>query len=74
MTRAEITERALRLHEQERFELIDTLWARVVEPPAVPHPLPEWQKQLLEERLEASAGEDGEDWERVKAESWPETR
>ncbi len=73
MTKAEITERALLLPEQERFELIDTLWASVVEPPAAPDPLPGWQRELLAERLEASAGEDGEDWERVKTEIWPET-
>ncbi len=76
MTKVEIVQQALTLPEHERFELAHTLWASLKEPNVFQqhHPLPEWQKQLLDERLEASANEEGEDWEQVRAEIWPERR
>jgi putative addiction module component (TIGR02574 family) len=76
MTKAEIAQHALTLPEQDRFDLAETLWASLDEPDAVQAPcaLPEWQKQLLDERLEASAGEEGESWDQVRAEIWPEVR
>ncbi len=57
MTKVEIVRQALTLPERERFELAHELWASLEEPNAFQerHPLPEWQKQLLDERLEASA-------------------
>ncbi len=60
MTKVEIVQRALTLPERERFELARILWASLEEPNAFQehHPLPDWQKQLLDERLEASASEE----------------
>ncbi len=74
MTKVEIAQQALTLPERERFELAQTLWASIEEPNTFHdlQPLPDWQKQLLDERLEASANEEGEDWEHVRAEIWPE--
>lgn len=76
MTKVDIVQQALILPEQERFELAHTLWASLEEPDAYhePYPLPEWQRQLLDERLEASADEEGETWEQVRAEIWPENQ
>ncbi len=76
MTKAEIAQQALTLPEQDRFELAETLWASLDDPDACqePHSLPAWQKQLLDERLESSAGEEGATWEQVRAEVWPEDR
>ncbi|MCP4663961.1 MAG: addiction module protein [bacterium] len=76
MTRLDIAQQAMALPEHDRFELAQTLWASLEEPNAYQeaHRLPEWQRQLLDERLEASANEEGEDWEQVKAELWPEVR
>jgi putative addiction module component (TIGR02574 family) len=76
MTKTEITQQALRLPDQERYELIHTLWSSLDEPGTHPSPdlLPKWQQRLLDERLAASAGEIGEDWSDVKAELWPQPR
>ena len=76
MTKVEIVQQALTLPERERFELAHTLWASLEEPNSFQEhfPLPAWQMQLLDERLEASADEEGEDWEQVRAEIWPESR
>ncbi len=76
MTKVEIAQQALTLPERERFDLAHKLWASLEEPDAFQerHPLPGWQRQLLDERLEASAAEEGEDWEQVRAEIWPERR
>ncbi len=74
MTKVEIVQQALTLPENERFEVARTLWSSLEEPDAFQkqHPLPDWQKTLLEERLTGSANEEGEDWEQVRAEIWPE--
>ena len=74
MIKVEIVQQALTLPEHERFELAHTLWASIEKPDAYQeaHPLPEWQRQLLDERLEASADEEGETWEEVRTEIWPE--
>lgn len=76
MTKAEIAQQALKLPERERFELADTLWASLDQPTAYQDssPLPEWQRRLLDERLNTSADEEGEDWEQVKAQIWPGIR
>ncbi len=74
MTKADIVRQALELQEHERFELAQTLWASLDEPNAYQEPLPKWQRQVLDERLEASADEEGEDWEHVRAEIWPEAQ
>ena len=76
MTKAQIAQQALNLPEPDRFELAHTLWASLKEPDVFQAslPLPKWQKQLLDERLEASASDPGEEWEQVKAEIWPDSR
>ena len=73
MTRAEIKQEALSLPEPDRLELAEALWASLNEPGSSPgaQPLPDWQKQLLDERLQSSADEEGETWESVRAEVWP---
>jgi hypothetical protein len=37
-------------------------------------PLPQWQRDLLDERLASADAEEGKDWEDVKAEIWPQAR
>lgn len=75
MTKAKIVEHALTLTEQERFELANTLWASLEAPNDHPTaPLPQWQQNLLDERLVASAEEIGQTWDEVQAEIWSESR
>ncbi len=76
MTKTEIAQQALTLPEHDRFDLAHTLWASLDQTDAYQKPfvLPEWQQRLLDERLESSAGEEGETWEQVQAEIWPEVR
>ena len=49
-------------------------WVLLVErdPDAVP--LPQWQRDLLDERLSSVDTEEGRDWEEIKAGIWPEAR
>ncbi len=74
MTKAELQQLALQLPESERFELAGALWASLTDPSAAVPPveLPQWQKDLLNERLAASAGDPGQTWDEVQAEVWPE--
>ena len=74
MLKVSVTHQALELSEPERFELAHRLWASLEDPNAYRGPLPEWQRKVLDERLKASANEEGETWEQVKADIWPETR
>jgi len=73
MTMAEIAQQALALPERERSELANTLWASLEEP-HIDATLPAWTIAVLDDRLQASASEEGEDWDTVKAEIWPESR
>lgn len=51
MTTTELTERALELSVDERRVLVETLWESLEE--VAPRlPLHDWQKQLLDERLD----------------------
>ena len=61
MTKAQIAHQALNLPEPDRFELAHTLWASLDAPDIYQQslPLPDWQKRLLDERLEASASNPG---------------
>jgi putative addiction module component (TIGR02574 family) len=70
MTRAELERQILELPEDERLEIAEAIWASLSEP----HLLPEWQRELLDERL--AAGDDGAstDWETLMAELWPPSR
>ena len=53
--------------------LAGELWASVTDPNAYADALelPQWQKDLLDERLEETRDDPGKPWEQVKAEIWP---
>ena len=53
MTKTEVQESALKLPGKERLELAESLWESV-EMDARELPLHDWQKSLLDERLEAA--------------------
>ncbi|HEX2224929.1 MAG TPA: addiction module protein [Thermoanaerobaculia bacterium] len=72
MTKSEIQREILELPEQERLELAEAIWASIEDPNALP--LPEWQRNLLDERLAESEAEEGLDWEDVRAEIWPHAK
>lgn len=72
MTKAEIQKQIMELPEEERLEIADAVWASLSESNAIP--LPQWQKDLLAERLASVESEEGRDWEEVKAEIWPQSR
>jgi len=69
MTRAEIQLKVMELPEEERLEIAEAIWSSLDNPDALP--LPQWQKDLLDERLASLGTEEGRDWEDVKAEIWP---
>ncbi|HEX7181533.1 MAG TPA: addiction module protein [Thermoanaerobaculia bacterium] len=69
MSKAEIQRRVLELPEEERLEIAEAIWASLDNRDALP--LPQWQKNLLDERLADLETEEGRDWEDVKAEIWP---
>jgi len=69
MTRAEIQLKVMELPEEERLEIAEAIWSSLDDPNALP--LPQWQKDLLDERLASLGTEEGRDWEDVKAEIWP---
>lgn len=73
MTKTEVRNQALELPESERLALAEELWASVEDPNAFPEALslPQWQKDLLDQRLEESKDDLGKPWEQVKAEIWP---
>lgn len=71
MSKAEVQRQALELTERERFELAEELWASIEDPNAFRSALPQWQKDLLDERLEESRNDPGQSWNEVKAEIWP---
>jgi putative addiction module component (TIGR02574 family) len=56
------------LSVDEQIEYVESLWDRIVE--QSPVPLPEWQRELLDERLAAYRvdPEAGRPWAEVKAE------
>lgn len=69
MTTVELTRSVLELPTQERQELAATLWQSLENDP---NWLPDWQKQFIDERLEASKNDPGQPWEEVKTEIFPE--
>lgn len=73
MTKTEVQRRALELSERERLQLAEELWASIDDPNAYPESviLPQWQKDLLDERLEETKDDSGKPWAQVKAEIWP---
>jgi len=70
MTKAELERQVLDLPEDERLEVAEAIWASLSET----HPLPEWQRELLDERLAAGEDEPSMDWEDFEAEVWPPSR
>lgn len=72
MTKAEIRQQIMELPETERLEIADAIWSSLDDPDALP--LPQWQRDLLDERLASIDTEEGKDWEDVKAEIWPASR
>ena len=75
MTKTEVISEALRLPEPERLALAEELWASVKDPNAYSEAmsLPQWQKDLLDQRVEESKDDPGKPWDQVKAEIWPTT-
>lgn len=71
MTKTEVQRRALQLSERERFQLAEELWASIDDPNAYPDSviLPQWQKDLLDKRLEATKDDPGKPWAQAKDES-----
>lgn len=72
MTKVELKQHVMELPEEDRLEVADAIWASLSNPDALP--LPEWQKNLLDERLSSLETEEGRDWEDIKAEIWPANR
>jgi putative addiction module component (TIGR02574 family) len=69
MTKSEIQRQVLELPEEDQLEIADAIWTGLSQADALP--LPQWQKNLLDERLASADSEEGRDWEDVKAEIWP---
>ena len=76
MTKAQLKTQALQLPEPERLALAEELWASIENPNAYPESveIPQWQRDLLDERLAESQEDPGKPWEQVKAEVWPDRR
>jgi len=72
MTKVELKQHVMELPEEDRLEVADAIWASLSNSDALP--LPEWQKNLLDERLSSLEAEEGRDWEDIKAEIWPANR
>jgi len=72
MTKAEIQRQVLNLPEEARLEVAEAIWASMGDQHVLP--LPQWQRELLDERLAHSESEEGRDWEDLKAEVWPSRR
>ncbi|MEM9291684.1 MAG: addiction module protein [Acidobacteriota bacterium] len=76
MTKTDVMTQALQLSERERLQVAAELWASVPDPNAYPEalPLPAWQAQLLDQRLEEleRQPEEGTPWEEVERRIWPE--
>lgn len=72
MTKTEIQRKVLELPESERLEVAEAIWASLDRRDALP--LPDWQRQLLDERLAGSMDEEGRDWEDIRSEIWPSSK
>ena len=73
MTRAGVKE-LLKLPPEERLEIAQVLWESVEPEDEVRFvSIPEWQRRILEERLEDldRNPEDEQSWDEVRAEIWP---
>jgi putative addiction module component (TIGR02574 family) len=67
MTKSQLRLEALDLPVEERLELAEALWESV-EVTAQQPPLPDWQRQILDERIAADDEnpEAGSPWQEVK--------
>ena len=67
MTKAELKRHVLRLPLEQQLELAEDIWEGV-ERGTVQPPLPEWQRQILRERIaeEDADPESGSPWDEVK--------
>ena len=67
MTKSQLRREALDLPVEERLELAEALWESV-EAAAQQPPLPDWQRQILDERIAADDAdlEAGSPWQEVK--------
>ncbi len=66
MSKAEIQRQVMELPGEARIEIAEAIWSSLGDPDAVP--LPQWQRDLLNERLASAETEEGRDWEEIKAE------
>lgn len=68
MTKTQLAAEALRLPIEDRLSLAERLWDSVEED-AVELPIHDWQKQLLDKRLEAARQDPDAwlTWEEIKA-------
>jgi putative addiction module component (TIGR02574 family) len=67
MTKSQLRQEALHLSVEDRLELAEALWESVET--AAPQPqIPDWQRQILDERIAAddSEPEAGSSWQEVK--------
>lgn len=66
MTRDELRQGVLQLPAADRRDLVEELWRSLERDP---EPSPEWQRRLLDERLEALGAnpEEGDAWDVVEA-------
>jgi putative addiction module component (TIGR02574 family) len=69
MTKLEIQRQVMELSEEERIKIAEAIWSSLGDPNVLP--LPQWQRDLLNERLPSADIEEGRDWEDIKAEIWP---
>jgi putative addiction module component (TIGR02574 family) len=71
MTRDEIQSTVLALPPEDRRALVDVLWKSLE---TDPEPLPEWQRQILDERLAAleAQPDEGSPAQEVEKRVWPE--
>ncbi|HYN23196.1 MAG TPA: addiction module protein [Thermoanaerobaculia bacterium] len=67
MTNVELKREILRLPVEERMELAETIWDSLEQITEQP-PLPAWQRQVLDERIEADDADPdaGSPWDEVK--------
>lgn len=73
MTRQEV-DKLLQLPAEERLEIAQVLWESVEPEDEVRYlALPDWQRQVLRERLTDLDRNPGDEqpWDEVKAELWP---
>lgn len=63
MIPAALKHQILELPEAERLEVAEAIWQSLEDPDSLP--LPEWQKDVLDERLAVSENETGRTWEEV---------